>query len=443
MRNIGPIVIIALVISIILAVILSHECFRKNNDQDWQVCQSLSGTVTIVDNPGWYPIFFATIWTYPKFQEAVFDADDNSFIDVTFNDGGNAKMGAHVLYKLPTDINKRRELHRQFSGNSENIKDAVRSALINVMKSTAPIMTATENMSSRKGEFTQLVQDQLQYGLYSYEIKAEVNHMSKAADGSPVKVYRSEIIRDAKGKPQIAQESPLRGYGIDVVQFSITETKYDEQTTKQFAAKKDSLLNAEKFKADKDAADQEALMIRAKGLKDAAKQEADSNVVATKQRIDAEVKVTVALQEKLQAETVAAQKVSVAQQEKLEAEVRANREKTVAEIDAQKQLEVSKLRLQAAKAEAEAIETLATATQKQIQLAGIITEKEKVLATISADRDVRVAESLAKIAVPTTVITGSGATGSNDKAAMQDSLMSLYLLKNLDVLKHPELRPIK
>lgn len=376
MRNIGPIVIIALVISIILAVILSHECFRKNNDQDWQVCQSLSGTVTIVDNPGWYPIFFASIWTYPKFQEAVFDADDNSYIDVTFNDGGNAKMGAHVLYKLPTSIDKRRELHRQFSGNSENIKDAVRSALINVMKSTAPIMTATENMSSRKGEFTQLVQDQLQSGLYRYEVKAEVKaddgHVIKSTDGTPVKIYRSEIVRGKDGKPEIAQESPLKGYGIEVVQFSITETKYDDQTSKQFEAKKASLLQAEKFKADKDAADQEALMIKSKGLKDAAVQEAISNVDATKQRIAAELTVVVAKQDKIKAETDAAKRVSVAEQEKLEAAVKANKEKDVATIEAQKQLDVANLRLKAARAEAEAIETLAAATQKQLQLAGKI-----------------------------------------------------------------------
>ena len=440
----NPIVwILAVIIALIACIAcyhLYHETVKVNNDQNYQIVQTIGGDVWVRDQPGYYCSPFATVTTYPRIQEAFFSASvkeggtEDDSIGVTFNDGGTAKISTFVRYRLPIDMQKRRDLHRAFSANPENIKASVRAALINVVKATAPVMTATENQSSRKAEFTDLIQRQLQEGLYSYEMKVEENIRAVANDGKPVKVYRSEIMRDTKGKPIISQKSPLEEYGIEIIQFAVTEIDYDKPTLAQFEAKKTSFLNAESFKAQKDTADQEALMIKATGLKDAAKQEAASNVIATQARITAQMKVTVAEQEKLQAETVASQKVAVAEQQKLEATVLANQEKEVAEIAAQKQLAVSKLRLEAAKAEAEAIETLATATAKQISMAGMITEKEKTLAEIARSRDIGVAEALAHLQVPSTVINGGSGTNGNS-TDMSSTLMNLTLLKSMGVLK--------
>lgn len=67
---------------------------------------------------------------------------------------------------------------------------------------------------------------------------------------------------------------------------------------------------------------------------------------------------------------------------------------------------------------------------------GGIAEREKVLATIRADRDARVAAALAGIKVPGVVIVGG--SGPDGKGAnLTETLMNVLLLKSTGVL--PEL----
>ena len=60
--------------------------------------------------------------------------------------------------------------------------------------------------------------------------------------------------------------------------------------------------------------------------------------------------------------------------------------------------------------------TLAEATQKQIALAGNITEKEKTLETIYADRDVGIAKELAGLKLPSQIVMTGSNGGSNGGA---------------------------
>lgn len=463
--------LVAAVITVLVVIVcwsLYHENIKKNDYQTWQVCQNAFGKVTIVDNPGYYTSFFPTVTTYNQVNEAFFSAhpkeggQEDDSISVTFNDGGTSKISTFVRYNLPVEEKQRLALHRAFSGNPENIKATIRATMINVVKATAPIMTSTENQSARRAEFTDLIQQQLQNGLYSYKMEVEENKNATATDGKPVKVYRSEIVRDENKKPIISQASPLDEYGIKIIQFAVTGIDYDEQTLAQFSAKKALLQKAENFKAQKDAADQEALSIKAAGLKDAADAEAKANVLATTQRINAELTVTIAKQDKLKAETDAAKKVAVAEQSKLEAEVLANQQKVVAEtmaaqkvavaeqakkeaevlaqnqkqvaeIAAQQSVEVAKLALEAAKNQAQAKVTLAEATQKEIALAGKITELQQAQLTITKEQAIGVAEALSKISVPSTVINGGN--GGPAGADNNSQLTQLLLLKSMGVLK--------
>ena len=76
--------------------------------------------------------------------------------------------------------------------------------------------------------------------------------------------------------------------------------------------------------------------------------------------------------------------------------------------------------------------TSTEAKAKEIEIAGGLTEKDRVLAEIKANRDAKVAASLANIKVPGVVIVG-GQEGESSQG-MTDVLMNLLLLKSTGVV---------
>ena len=424
--------LVLLVVGILLGGLVGY-----NNTHDWQLYQSVTGDITVIDSAGYYWKGFGTVWTYPRSIQAYYsashregDSSDDS-IRVTFNDGGTAAISSFVKVALPTDKEHRLLLHQDFNANPKNISDAVRSHLVNCIKSTGPMMSASENQASRKAEFNQVVEEQLIRGLYEMRrTEVELKDVSETvaggvgADGKPIavekraKVMATEVVLDDKGKPIVVQPSPLDRYKIGIIQFSVTETEYDQQTLAQFSAKKESYLKAEQAKAQRQEEYQQRLMVTERGLRQVAEITAEENQKKTRATIQAQQRAEVAIIAKQEAVTQALQKVEVASQEKSEATTR----KAIALLYAET-AEINK----------KATISAAEAKQKSIELAGDITEKDRVLATIKADRDAKVAVALAGVKTPGIVIVGSDANGKTG-GGLNENLMNLMLLRATGVL---------
>ena len=63
---------IGAVCALIFVILTMAFGLGKNDDQNYQIKQSVMGKVTIVDGPGWYLKVFATVWTYPRSFEEYF-----------------------------------------------------------------------------------------------------------------------------------------------------------------------------------------------------------------------------------------------------------------------------------------------------------------------------------------------------------------------------------
>lgn len=426
-KSVKKIITAVLVIAILLVAVISFETLVGKNDlSNWQVIQPVAGEAYTLDKSGYYYKGFSTVYTWPRAYTQVYNntkgegKKEKEAISVTFNDGGIAEQETMIRFALPTDPALRLKLHKDFNGDLKNVEVAVKSHMINCCKAAAPLMSSSENQSARKAEYSQVVEEMMKNGLYAMrkvdrELKDRTDEKGKA-----ITVFATEIILDKNGQPVIAQPSPLKAYGIEIVQFSVTGTEYDEQTRTQFAQKKESFLRAEQSKAQREAEVQERLMIEEKFKKEKATVEGEANKAKATAEIEAQQKVAVAEQAKLEAETVAKQKVAVAEQAKKEAETLANQALEVAKIKkmeaetlAEQQLAVAKLNAEAAVKEAEAIITLAKAQEDKIKLGGAITEKERVLAQIEADKQAKIAQYLSQTNVPSTVFVGGGQGGSD------------------------------
>ncbi len=422
-------------VTVILLILLAVGGFGMNNVQDWQVMQSVLGEITIIDAPGWYLKKFGTTWTYSRAiqKEYVGDArtDDDGIVSnagdsirATFNDGGESWHSTMIRFATPKTAEKRLLAHRQFSGNQSNMADSVRAHMVNCLKATAPLMSSSEHQSARKAEFRQITEDMMRDGIYRMRKITKILKDETDTEGTPITIFATEIITDKDGNAIIAQVSPLKMYGFEILQFSITSTAYDKKTREKFAAKKDAFLRAEQAKADRENEVQQRLMVIEKGKRELAEVEAAANMEKKTAVVNADREAEVA-------EIQAAQLVAVAIQAKLEAQTKAQRQVEVAKLLEEEQTILAR----AAAKEAEAIRILASAKEEQIIRGGAVTEKDRVLAEIAADRDVRVAEMLASIEVPRTLIVG-GSNGQGDgQGVMMQQLINLALLKNTGIIE--------
>jgi len=424
---------VATFVAFILLVTSWNGLVGSNDDQNWQIVQSVSGNVTHRDEPGYYAKWFGTVWTYPRAMDAFYSAHTdeggptNESISVTFNDAGTADVSSYVKVRLPSTTEQRRLLHQDFHGNPDNIKAAIRAHLVNCIKASGPVMSASENQASRKAEFNMIVESQLALGLFKMRRTettlndlTEIENAGVDANGKQIirekkaVVQTTVIVRDADGNPVVIQESPLVQYGLTILQFSITAIEYDQQTLLQFSAKKESYLNAEKSKAVRQEEVQERLMVEEKGRRQVAEVEAEENQKKTRALIQAAQEQEVAVIAKAKAVTDAQKRVEVAGQAQQEAEML----RQIAEIDAQ----TAELKKQATISEAQAKEQV-------IALGGGITERERVLAQIAATRDAKVAQALASVKVPNTMLIGGGGGDST-----MSNLINMYLLKGAGIM---------
>ena len=448
----GVVSLIVLIVIVLGVWGVFKHCFGYNDNQNYQIVQSVGGNIRIQDQGGWYWRGFSTVWTWQKTNEDWLSSKiskDNPIddsIEVVFNDGGIGKVDVYVRYEMPTDENNRKEAHIAFSGNPANIKNAIRAVTNDVLKNTAPIMSASEHQSARKSEFKQLCEEQLRDGLYKMRRVSSVVKDTTDAEGKAITIYRTEIVTGPDGKPVIDRDSPLEEYGIRIIQFSITDVQYDKQTVEQFTKKKESFLAIELAKTKREEAVQERLKIEEDGRKNLAQTEAEQNVIAKKAQIEAERDkeiATIEATKKLELETIAkkeaevkgAKLVAVAELEQKEALVRAERDKQMAMVTAEKEREVAKIRLEAAKMEAESIEILAKAKAKELELANGLGERDKFAMEIERDIRVKAAEAIGKgigsATWPQNIMIGGGNTAGNS-SDITNMLMNMFMLKNMD-----------
>ena len=394
----------------------------NNNDHEWLVIQYPWGNVHVIDTAGWFFKSGGTDWSYPRNWQVEYDKE-HAF-KVVFNDGGSAVMNAMVRFSSPLTIEGKRKFHQLFGGNEAVVEEAVWAHLSDAMKSSGPVMSASEHQSARRGEFTSLVQDQLQKGLFEMKRISKVLQDQFDEKGKPITVYATEVVFNSDNtEERISRSSPLTDFGIIITQFSITDVIYDDQTQRQFAQKKEAFLSAEGSKAQREKEVQERLMVEERGRREKAESEsialrkkAEEVINAQREKEVAELK---AQKEKVVAETDAARKLSVAKLCKEEAETKAQQELECAKLDRMRAEEESQTQI-----------VLAQAKETSLKLGGAISERDRVLAEIEMNKCIGVASELSKINVPQFIINGSG----ESKTGVNDSLMNMMLLKQLGVL---------
>ena len=375
-------------------IIASSSFFENVKGGEIHVKQAaISGNLTVHVREGLYSQMFGKITKYYRTYETYLstdvidggEAENTDATQVRFGDGGTAAVSSVTQWRLPLTDEELIKIHRNYR-SFDSLAAQVRQWIIEVEKQTSSTFKADETYSTRRGEFSQLISDQITNGLYiteTKEVETPTNEID--ANGNPVMATTTRVVikRDDEGNPLVSKKGIFREYSLELVNHTLKDIDYDETI--------DGLI-AQKKKAEQEKA--VAITNAEKARQDAITAEETGKARIAEARANEEVKKITGV---TQAE--AARDVAILQgEQKLRV---AELDRQAAEQNAQKELA-----LRRADAEANALLVKAGLTPLQ-------------KAEIERDTRIGVAREIAKLQLPSAmVIGGSGSAGMDPLTAV-------------------------
>lgn len=378
----------------LLCVIFAGKIFETNQFGNYQIKQAAgTGTISVRNDAGLYLQMFGSIVTYPVSEDVDFE---NENLQVRFNDGSVARVKGTVKFKLPTNPEKQKELHRDY-GNYNNVeRDLIIRNVGEALSNTATYMVAEDSYASGRATFSDLAMQQLKDGIFKTSTKI-VDVID--TDGTKFKKKEIRIVYDEEKNPVIQKPSLLKHYGIEILQFVVNDFEYDEKINELIARKKDAEQNKVVAMANAEKAKQDAITAEEQGKARIAEARANAEVLKATEVTDAQKRAE------------------------------------IAEIKAEQEKEVARLQAEQAKYEAEKIkaqgEAEAYAAKKKVE-AGL-TPLEK--ATIEKETKIGIAEALSRVKFPNSMVIGGGSNGGSVNPFDAVGLQSLYELSEKMAVK--------
>jgi len=354
---------------VITALFLLINPFASNNAGDYQIIQKMSGELVVQDQPQkWYWAgFFSEVTTYPRNLTIQVGpkskrSPDTDYWEVshtaTFAGGDQAEAGHTVKWNLPTSNDKRIELHEEYT----SYRNLMTTTLVQYQKETfnysTQRMESESHYSGGNAKLKSYFDDQLRNGHVLTKSYVDTKLDSLTGEAKSIIVVEPEF--DPQGKIQ-RNTSDIQKYGIIPTFSSIDYVDYDPRIKQKLQDKIDAAADKATAKERLITAQQEAEAAKVEGQK---------------------------LIEETRAKELAIKEQAV--------------------IQAQKEKEVARQRLEQAKLDAAAELALkkAQAEGDKLKVAAGLTPKEK--AEIEKATAIGVAAELAKTKFPQTMIFGGG-----------------------------------
>lgn len=379
---------ITLLVALVLAIVILNVMFHKNNISQIQVIQNFTGSTEIRTKGGIYFKLFPTIWTYNKTNQVAFsyvkeESQDNDGVHVFFANKGQGDISTQVTYNIVSEEDKVYKMHELAKGDDDVIDRRILATIREVTMREAGLITSSEAIEKRE-EFAERI--------------------------------RKELLHNPD----------YLAIGIDITQFTITNIDFDDLTIAAYKKAQEADLQKKTAESEK----LNLQMQKEKTIAEYEKQTAESKGKAEVEKIKA---ITDAEREKELAEIKAQQEVQVATLVKEKAEIEANKLLEVAEIqkkEEQVKLEIIQIQSQQKIAEAEA-------KKQQIELAGDLTEKERLAMEIEKDVKISyakyIADGLNGMTLPKILMVNAGKPDSGNSASISSfiDLLNIKLSKDL------------
>jgi len=395
---------------LIIGLICAGSLVETVEKGTYQIKQAaITGDMSAKMTPGLWGQYFGDIDVWPKAETYFFtadndtkgDVDEDTSIEVRFNDGSMCKISGTLRIIMPTTEKEAIALvtergHKTYKDVQEKL---IKPTLRNVLRSTANLMSARESYSEKRLDFITWSRDQIDKGVY--KTKAEIKEVEDLVTGEKTwkEVKTIRTVSDEDLTP-LHEANPMSGTGIVLANFEIKSFIYEKKVQIQISAQQEARMAVETAKAEAEKAKQGELKAIAEGK---------MNVATAKYEKE---------QDKIKA-------VVQAQQEKEVQELNAARDKNVAVIAGEQRKEVATLDRDAAKLKKQELIFLGEGQAKQKKLVleadGALEQKLQAYKEVNKYYANAIKEYKGNW-VPTTVMGSNGASKGNGASALIDLL---------------------
>ena len=233
--------------ALLLVCLLGYgQVFENVQSGDYLIVQSpIAGTMSVYTTPGVKLQKFGTIWIFPvqtplyfsKHPDEGGQADQS--VPVRFNDGATAFVTASTQFILPSNPDKLLEIQKRFRTHDGLTRDGMRQLVSEAIIRTAALMSAEQSYTTLRGEFPQMVWDQVRHGLYLTEEVQEV--VKDPITGEQTVTNVVNIKRDEDGNA-LRKENWVSELGITIPHFTVKELDYEDKVDQQITEKQEALM---------------------------------------------------------------------------------------------------------------------------------------------------------------------------------------------------------
>jgi hypothetical protein len=304
-------VIILTVFSIIAFVLfLIVNPFSWNDAGNRTVIERTNGEQIVQFAPGiFYAGFFAKEKEWPNqisvtYQEATakLELEDNGIevgqIMIRFSDATTANVKGITQFILPSDEKEMILIHNTHRTPQSLVVKRLAPYTKECLQSSAQLMSSEKHYGGGRAQMAQDFMDQLKEGVYL--LKTEENIVFDSLEQEKKRVYQTEVQIDKKSNLPRRKLSSIKEYGITVADAAITDVDYEDKVDQKLIKIIDAVTKSSISKQELMTAQQQTLTAKAKGEQALVEIEYQQKQEQTRQVVEAETKVKVAEQDKLQ-----------------------------------------------------------------------------------------------------------------------------------------------
>ncbi len=301
---IGVLAIISLVFFLIV------NPFSWNDAGNRTVVERTNGDQIVQFAPGiFYAGFFAKEKEWPNqisvtYQENAqnLEIEDNGIevgqIMIRFSDATTADVRGITQFILPGDEKEMILIHNTHRTPQSLVVKRLAPYTKECLQSSAQLMSSEKHYGGGRAQMAQDFLDQLKEGVYL--LLTEENLVYDSLEMEKKRVYQTEIQYDKKTSLPKRKLSSIKEYGITVADAAITDVDYENKVDEKLVKIIDAVTKSSISKQELMTAQQQTLTAKAKGEQALVEIEYQQKQDQTKQVVEAQTKVKVAEQDKLQ-----------------------------------------------------------------------------------------------------------------------------------------------
>lgn len=293
-----------------VVVFLMINPFSWNDAGNRTVVERTNGEQVVQFAPGiFYAGFFAKQKEWPNqisvtYQEnaAKLELEDNGIevgqIMIRFSDATTANVKGITQFILPSDEKEMILIHNTHRSPQSLVLKRLAPYTKECLQSSAQLMSSEKHYGGGRAQMAQDFIEQLKDGVFLLKTEENVVYDSLASEKK--RIYQTEVQIDPKTSQPKRKLSSIKEYGITVADAAITDVDYEEQVDKKLTKIIDAVTKSSISKQELMTAQQQTLTAKAKGEQALVEIEYQQKQEQTRQVVEAETKVKVAEQDKLQ-----------------------------------------------------------------------------------------------------------------------------------------------